>query len=282
MAVDTAKLDALWRSQGNTGDRPVGWFGTGGSSDNPSYGTGQSASGFVPSVNTQQVLDSQKQQESDFIKRYTSAVSGMKSTSQLADEIGGSLNLPTLRSNAQSLTATLDNIPTVQKQATRGFDVNNNQLDRIISAEQSKLAPVAQKAVTQQQNAENDLSTRLGYAVQDQQKTLLPYEKEASLLSDRLARETTMYSTQMQSELDLYMDSLRAGRELTAREQARLEELADREDAYQKEKDMYVWKQSQQTKSNDADWFSQAIDEYYNGGKQTAPSADYQDILYAG
>jgi hypothetical protein len=38
VAVDTAALEALWRATGNTGDRPVGWFGPGGSPNNPNYG----------------------------------------------------------------------------------------------------------------------------------------------------------------------------------------------------------------------------------------------------
>lgn len=35
--ADAASLDALWRSMGNSGDRPVGWFGPGGSADRPNY-----------------------------------------------------------------------------------------------------------------------------------------------------------------------------------------------------------------------------------------------------
>jgi len=41
-------------------------------------------------------------------------------------------------------------IPQTQTQATRGYDVNSNQLSRIIGAKQAELAPVAQQAVTQE------------------------------------------------------------------------------------------------------------------------------------
>lgn len=42
--ADTSVLDAAWKAQGNSGDRPAGWFGTGGSSNNPNYGGGVNAS----------------------------------------------------------------------------------------------------------------------------------------------------------------------------------------------------------------------------------------------
>jgi len=37
MARDVGRLEALWRSLGNTGDLPAGWNGPGGSPENPNY-----------------------------------------------------------------------------------------------------------------------------------------------------------------------------------------------------------------------------------------------------
>lgn len=111
------------------------------------------------------------------------------------------LGLPGLRESAFGLTKTLRNIPRVQEQAARGFDVTANQLARIISAEQQRQAPLAQEAVFQAQFAEEEFGRQADIA-------LRPFETEISFMSDRFAREATGFSEDADRRLNLLLQQI--------------------------------------------------------------------------
>src|SRR3990167_1878680 len=83
-------------------------------------------------------LGGQQAQSQDYLGRLGGYVSGQPTSSALAERIGGELGLPTLRSNVQGLENTLFNLPSTYGSATRGFDVNANQLSRIIGTKQAE------------------------------------------------------------------------------------------------------------------------------------------------
>lgn len=151
----------------------------------------------------------------------------------MAQNIGDTLNLPNLRANANSLQNTMYELPQTYNAATRGYDVNQNQLSRIIGQKQSEIGPVAERASANANVAEQELGRRLGYAQQDFQNKLIPYQSEQALLSDRLARETSGYTTQMTNELNAIIDKIKQGVALTEGERTRANELAKAEKQYQ-------------------------------------------------
>lgn len=194
----------------------------------------------------------QKSEEDDFLNRFRGVVSGQEKLPALAERIGGELGLPSLRQSAFNLNQTLANIPTVQTQATTGFDVNENQRQRKIAAEQAKIAPLAQKATSQQQFAEGQLGERLGYETSQQLKDLQPFNMEASLLSDRLARETTGYTQDKQSELDIYLRKLDQGFQLSQSEKLRAQELADAESTFEKQRELLTLQTNEEIRKSKA------------------------------
>lgn len=193
------------------------------------------------SSNTSDFFAGQKAQEDEFLNRYREVVSGQEGIPAMAERIGGELGLSSLRQSAFNLNQTLENIPTVQTQATTGYDVNENQRQRMIAAEQAKIAPLAQKATSQQQFAEGQLGERLGYETQQQLKDLQPLQMEASMISDRLARETTGYTTDKQSELEIYLRKLDQGFQLSQAEKQRANELADQENNFEQQKELLTF-----------------------------------------
>jgi len=178
----------------------------------------------------------QQGQEQDYLKRYTGAIQGQEGMSALAERLGGELGLPQLRKGATTLQTTLENIPYTYGQATRGFDVTQNQLDRIIGQKTSELAPVYNKVYNALQSGEQQLGQRVGYAQTEQEKLLRPYTTEQSMLSDRMVRETTGYNQDSQNELDTILQKAQMGIQLSQFEMQRADQLSQNEKQYEIQK----------------------------------------------
>lgn len=181
----------------------------------------------------QNLFNTQRGETTGFLNNFSNFLGSQPTSSALAERIGNELNLPQLRANSQSLNNTLFQLPQTFSAGTRGFDVNNNQLSRIVGQKQSEIAPAAALAQSNTQNAENTLTTRLGYEQADQNRALLPWQMEQGFLGDRLARETTGYSNQMQSELDAIIARMQAGITLSEGEKNRAQQLSLAESGYQ-------------------------------------------------
>lgn len=184
----------------------------------------------------QALLTNQNAATQDFLNRYTGAINGQETMSAMAKRLGEEQGLPQLRANATAINTTLRNIPTVQLSAARGNEITQNQLDRMVSNQQQKVAPLAEEATRQQQAAEGLVNEQMGYAQADQQKALLPYQMESSLLTDRLARETTMFTTQNQNELNALLTKISTGSQITQEEANRAQELSIAEKNFELEK----------------------------------------------
>jgi hypothetical protein len=180
-----------------------------------------------------QLMAGQKAETAGLLGRYTGAIGGQETMSALAARLGQEQGLPTLRINSNRLNDTLRNIPSVVTNAARGNEVSQNQADRMISNQQQKISPFAQEATRQTQNAQDTVNTQMGYEQADQAKALMPYTMEQSLASERWARETTMFTTQNQNELDALMNKISSGVTLTEGEQTRANQLAIAEKGYQ-------------------------------------------------
>lgn len=195
------------------------------------------------------LLAGQDARTGDFLGRYTGAINSQPSTSAIASRIGDELGLPTLQANARSLNTTLFNLPTTYSKATTGFDVNANQLARIVGQKQSELAPAAGLATQNALDAEKSINTRLGYETRDQDRALLPYQSEQTLLADRLARETSLYSQDNENELNAIISKMQAGIQISEAEKSRAQQLAMAEKEYQNQ--LSLQKQSQSFTSDE-------------------------------
>jgi len=211
----------------------------------PFSGLGGSGVNLDPVAQAQQntsridtLFGSQRNEQNDYLNRFKGAISSLPTTSAIAGRIGEEIGLPKLQANAQSLNNTLYNLPTTYSKATTGFGVNANQLQRLIGQKQSELAPSAQLAAQNALNAQSTLNTRLGYEQQDQNRSLLPYQQEQALMSERFARESTGYSNAMQSELDSIIAKMNAGVQISEGEKNRAQQLAIAEAGFKNQKEL--------------------------------------------
>lgn len=179
------------------------------------------------------LLSGQDTRTGDFLTRYTNAIGSQPSTSAIATRIGEEIGLPQLQSNARSLNQTLFNLPTTYSKATTGYDVNANQLARIVGQKQSEIAPSAALASENALAAEGIVDKRLGYEARDQDRALLPFQTEQGFLADRLARETSLFSESNEQELNALIKKLEAGVTLSEGEKNRANQLAIAEKGYQ-------------------------------------------------
>jgi len=175
----------------------------------------------------------QKGEEEAFMGALTAKVAGQEKLGTAAERIGGELQLPALRKSAFDLTQTLKGIPQTQETISKQVGISAPNLQKRIAAEQGKIAPLAQEAVSQQQFGEQELGTRLGYLVAEQAKELQPfYQAQLPLLTDRLAREQTNYTQDKQNELTLLLTKINNEATATQAELNRVTELAIAEQQY--------------------------------------------------
>jgi hypothetical protein len=177
-------------------------------------------------------------EEKGLFDRYRDTITSQESLPAMNQRLGSELGLPGLRQNAFQLNETLRNVPQVQSQATRGFDVNANQLQRIISSQQGKIAPLAQEATRASQFAEGELGERMRLSQAEQARQLQPFEMERDLLATRLAREMTAFSQQKEQELTVLLTKFNRDNYLSDREWQRANELADAESEFDKQKQL--------------------------------------------
>lgn len=178
------------------------------------------------------LLASQAGQESDYLNRYKGAIAGQETSSAMAKRLGTELNIPTLSANAAMLNRTVRELPQTYSAATRGFDVNANQLSRIIGQKTSELSPALTTANEALASANQTLATQMGYELSDQEKQLLPYTTEKELLTNKLARETSMYTAQNENELNTIIQKIASGIQVSEAEKDRAVQLATAERNY--------------------------------------------------
>ena len=165
--------------------------------------------------------------------KFGNTITGQGTTQGAAERIGGELGLPQLRQNAFNMQQQLIDLPGLHTSASRGFDVNANQLGRIINEKTAQIAPFAQRATAQAQFAEGELGTRLGYLQNDWNRQLLPLTTEKDFLSDRFAREVSVYSQQDQNELNAILDKIKNGVQISESERDRANALSIAEKGYE-------------------------------------------------
>jgi len=174
----------------------------------------------------------QQGQETDFLNRYRNAILGQQPISALAQRREEELGIVPLRQATQGLEQTMAGLPQTYSNATRGFDVNANQLGRIVGTQQAKIGPLAEQSRSALNEATGLQSQLLGYDLAQQEKELLPFQSEQALLSDRLARESTGYSQDAERELNGILEKMKAGIQLSEAELQRAHELSLAEWSY--------------------------------------------------
>lgn len=179
------------------------------------------------------LLGNQSAEDTAYLKKYTDFINSQEGSAAMAKRIGGELGIPTLQANATMLQNTMTNLPSTYSKATTGYDVNQNQLARIIGQKSSELAPAVTTAENSLNAANTNMNAQMGYETADQTKALMPYQTEQTMLADRQARETTLFSADNGRELDALVAKINAGITLSEGEKNRAQQLAVNEKSYQ-------------------------------------------------
>lgn len=222
----------LQSSGGSTGSTDTGTSGAGGVA-----GTGFNLPDFSGIVNQQRqatsgLLSGQQAQIGDYLQGYRNAIGGQETQQAMWNRLAQETGYPQLMQQATTLNNQLAMIPQTQISATRGYDVNANQLDRLMNMQQWKLAPLAQRATAQAQTAGQLMSGQIAATQAQQQKELLPYQAQQALLTDQLARQATMFTSQNESELQGLEYAMQTGAQLTSGQLDRYNELKKAQIAY--------------------------------------------------
>lgn len=175
--------------------------------------------------------------EEEFLGRFRGAISGLTPVSTIAERYGREIGLPGARELTTGLTQQalgfekrLAGVPEQVRTETRGFQVAAPQLARIqekrageVGKSLVETAREAERAGVRQRGLETQLGERLGYEVAEQERGLRPFTVEAEMISDRLARETTRYTADLQARTSELITKMQ---QQGALEQAEMRELS--------------------------------------------------------
>lgn len=164
-------------------------------------------------------------QESDYLNRLRGAIAGQETVPAMYSRIARETGMDVAGANAAKLQTQLTNLPYTYSAATRGFDVNANQLERLTAAKAAELAPTATAAANQYASAKDVANALMGATQAQQAKELTPYQNEQQLMSDRLARETSGFTAQAELEYNALVTKAQMGIELTENEKNRAQQL---------------------------------------------------------
>lgn len=186
------------------------------------------------------LLAQQKKSEEEFLGRYTGAVTSLEPIAAIANRLSQELGIPGLSEISRGLNEAiidledlLAGLPGRVAQETRGFDVSASQLARLQEArgiplrgQLIEVARGAERVGGRLGSLQTELGQRLGFATEEQRRTLLPYQVEAELLSTRLAREITLFTEERERELSSLLGKLNAGVQLSIADANRAAQLA--------------------------------------------------------
>lgn len=132
---------------------------------------------------------------------------------------------------ARDIAGQLRNLPSVQRQATQGFDVSANQLARIIAEQTKQLQPAAETATRGLEASQAGLQNLLTEFASQTEQVFTPFQIEAGLLGDSIAQEFSVFKTQIAADLDKELAQLASQTQLSIADLNRASRLAEIEAA---------------------------------------------------
>lgn len=171
------------------------------------------------------LISSQKAENADYLNRYKGALAGQETQTAASQRLSGELGLDKARGAATTLNTQINNLPGVLKTASQGRDINANQLQRLTAA---RLAPIQANyanATSLQSSLEGQLGQRLGLELADQQKALMPYQTEQSLLQSSQGNEMGLFTAANANELGAIQSKIAAGVQISEGEKNRAHQL---------------------------------------------------------
>jgi len=191
-------------------------------------------------------LEKQKKEGQELLGRYTGAITGLETVPALASRYEGQLGIPNLREQyfglgevGEGLRTGILNMPRQVADTSRESLLTQGQKTGLVQAQQrpmiENLNEVGRlQAMTGERlsGAETNLNKLMGYEMAQQERSLLPFEKEFSMLEQYQAREYSGYTFLNQMELNRLLSNASMGEKWTTEEANRANALALAEWSY--------------------------------------------------
>jgi len=180
---------------------------------------------------------SQKAREDEFLNRFRTSIPEARTA------IETELGLPGLRSDVLTAGETARNVqnqfgaiaPT-QQTVAKQVGISAPRLQQRISSKTAELAPALSAASSGLSGANEALTSGLTTYGTRMGETMKPFETEATVLSESLAREFTGFTNQMKNELDITLEKLKQQGTLDLAEIQKATALAEKEQEYENQR----------------------------------------------
>ena len=176
---------------------------------------------------------SQQGQQQDYIQGFKDTIAGQTGLPEAYSSLNAQYNVPTLAANANYLQGQVLKSPQRNLQMAKGFNFDQNQVDKATNLELARLSPLAQNATNQLQTAQGMVNQGVGFQQAQNQYELQPIQQEGEMLGDFWARQASGFTSASQMELEGLVKKMEAGVQLSTAEMQRYSELAQAEMDYQ-------------------------------------------------
>lgn len=177
-------------------------------------------------------------EEQSLLDKFTGAIKALEPSQAIYKRLGEEQGLPGLKSTAEQFTSQVKAIPENVKALATQIPISTTRQAQRVTQQLENLAPRQQEAVTQFQNSLSEVSRQLGFALEDQKTQLEPFAYAFQQLSDRIAREMSGYSTNIQNSLNILLNRLTQTGNLSQTQLANAYEMAKQEADYLNQKDL--------------------------------------------
>jgi|GEM_PF-4779424 len=216
-------------------------------------------------------IASQKKETSDLLGRYSSAIGGMESIPALYSRYASQFGIPDLSNQniqlgeiGEQLRSQYLGMPQQVADTSRESLMTAGQKQGLVQSKQAPLQESMTEVGRQQAGIQNRLtsaqnltSQMMGYEMAQQERSLLPFEKEFSTLEQLQAREFSGYTFREEQELDRLLANAKNGLDWTNAEKDRANQLAMKEMEYRNALEVQKMKNNAQapTSTTSGDWF---------------------------
>ena len=211
------------------------------------YNDSGGSTGLIQQMGATPQSASAEATEADYLSRYTSAIGAQPTAQDVYSRLSSEQGLAPaqslysgLQKRALDVEGQLQGLPEQMSGETRGFDVNATQRAKMEAMRGSDLtndltqtARAASRAGIDTQSIQGNIANLMGLEMGQQEKELVPFGVEATMISERLARDFSSYTMDKQFEFETMIAELNQGYAVDNAKLAQMNQLAQMENAYE-------------------------------------------------
>jgi hypothetical protein len=177
----------------------------------------------------------EKKEETDFLNKFRSAVEGLEPLSEIRQRVVQEIapGYEGLKETAYQAGQRLEELPSaIRERAAQTGAMTTGQIEQRIGAKVGERLPDVQRLTESLSHIGERIDQAFALEVGDRENVLIPLRQEAAMISDRLNRSITGFTTAMQSQTDVLISRLESEGKLAVAELQELAENARAENQY--------------------------------------------------